>query len=207
MRRLPKLPPAFERFNRIGGALEFAVFEGADGSEEQILEAMSTALPYRKRFSPERLRSLGYRRINERMFFGEWYDRSSGQLLKHGDYRTDDGRELKNPKLAELEGVKLMSGASPGPEPGAGGQFAYAFSNPPYSLHARPREVQALFDEICGFILPPLQWSEILDWSSPRLPDVSDYFEMGMEWWGVFLFSIHVPALERLTIVAGSTTD
>jgi hypothetical protein len=30
---------------------------------------------------------------------------------------------------------------------------------------------------------------------------------MGMEWWGIFLFSIHVPAIERLTIVAGSTTD
>jgi steroid 5-alpha reductase family enzyme len=67
--------------------------------------------------------------------------------------------------------------------------------------------VQAVFDEIRDFILPPAHQYEICDWSSPRLPEVSDYFTDGMEWWGVFLFSIYVPALKRLTIVAGSTTD
>ena len=40
-----------------------------------------------------------------------------------------------------------------------------------------------------------------------RLAEVSDYFESGLEWWGVFLFSIYVPALRRLVIIAGSATD
>ena len=100
-----------------------------------------------------------------------------------------------------------MSGAAPGIDPGSGGQFAYAFSNPPYGLRARGSEVQALFEEIRDFILPPDERSEILDWTSPRLPEVSAYFSMGIDWWGVFLFTIHVPATGRLTAIAGSTTD
>lgn len=207
MNRLSKLPPAFRRFDRIGGVLEFNVFDGAEGGDEQIFEAMRLVLPHGKRFEPERLRTLGYRRINEHALFGDWYDRPSGRLLRRGDYDTDDGRKLKDPELVTLDRVKIMSGAAPVPDAGAGGQFAYAFANPPYTLRARPSEVQALFDEIREFILPPLQWSEIRDWSSPRLTEVSDYFDLGMEWWGVFLFTIHVPALQRLTIVAGSTTD
>jgi hypothetical protein len=67
--------------------------------------------------------------------------------------------------------------------------------------------VQAVFEEIRDFILPPLKSSEILDWTSRELPEVSDYFVDGMEWWGAFLFSIHIPALQRLTIIAGSSTD
>jgi hypothetical protein len=207
MNQLAKLPPAFKRFHRIGGVLGFTVFDGAQGGDEEILEAMRLALPHSKRFEPELLRVLGFRRIDERRFYGDWYDRGSGQLLKLGDYATDDGRKLRNPKLVRLEGVKIMSGAAPVPDSGTGGEFAYAFANPPYPLRARPSEVQSLFDEISRFVLPPPHWNEILDWTSPRLTEVSDYFEAGMEWWGVFLFSIHVPALKRLTIVVGSTTD
>jgi hypothetical protein len=207
MKRLAKLPPAFKRFGRIGGVLIFTVFDGVEGGEEQILEAMALALPHGGRFEPERLRALGHRRIDERTFFGDWYDRRSGHLLRRGDYSTEDGRELKDPRLATLDREKIVSGAAPVPDSGAGGQFAYAFSHPPYPLRAHGSEVQALFDEIREFILPPLHWSEILDWTSPSLSAVSDYFEAGMEWWGVFLFSIHIPALQRLTIVAGSTTD
>jgi hypothetical protein len=207
MKRLAKLPPAFKRFHRIGGVLTFAVFEDSEGGEEEIVEAMPLALPHSKRFNPERLRALGCRRINERALFGDWYDRGSGRLLRLGDYDTGDGRKLKDPKLVDLDRESLMSGAAPIPEAGAGGQLAYAFSHPPYSLRARGSEVQALFDEIRGFILPPPHWSEILDWTSPSLAEVSDYFDPGMQWWGVFLFSIHVPALRRLTIVAGSTSD
>ena len=56
-------------------------------------------------------------------------------------------------------------------------------------------------------VLPPDLAQVILDWSHPRLPDASPYFAAGMEWWGVFLFTVHVPALGRLTGIAGSATD
>lgn len=207
MERLAKLPPAFGRFGKIGGVLDFAVFESAEGGDEEILEAVGLALPNGKRFDPGRLRQLGYRRIEPRVLFGDWYDRGSGHLLRRGDFGTEDGRALKDPALVALDRETILSGGGVLPEAGAGGQLAYAFANPPHSLDTPGSEVQALFDEICGFILPPLHWSEIFDWTSPRLPEVSDYFEAGMEYWGVFLFSIHVPALQRLTIIAGSTSD
>lgn len=63
------------------------------------------------------------------------------------------------------------------------------------------------FDQICEFLMPPGSEIDILDWSSDRLPDVCAYFTDGMEWWGVFLFSLYLPALKRLTIIAGSSTD
>lgn len=91
--------------------------------------------------------------------------------------------------------------------PGEGGQFAYAFSNPPYKLLARPTEVQDLFDEITRFIVPADQHTTILDWTSTRLPDSSGYFASGMEWWGAFLFTNHRPATGRLTAIAASTSD
>ena len=207
MQPLRKLPPAFKRFGKMGGVLSFAVYENVPlAGDEEILAAMSQVFG-KEHFNLEKLRSLGRRGINEDAFFGDWYDRDSGSLLKLGRYRTADGTELTNPRLRRLDRIKIQSGAAPVPEAGSGGQFAYAFSHPPYGLEGRPSEVQAVFDEIKEFILPPFQQREILDWSSPRLPEVSNYFAHGMEWWGVFLFSIHIPAIERLTIIAGSTTD
>lgn len=207
MKRVDKLPPAFKRYRKMFGVLDFAVFDEASGTEEEMLSAVPQAMQHARSFDAERLRKLGCRRIRERVFFGDWYDLESGKLLKLGIYTTADGSVLQDPKLQKLDRVKILSGAASCPEPGAGGQFAYAFSHPPYSLKGRPSEVQAVFEEIRDFILPPQQASEICDWSSPALPEVSDYFAAGMEWWGVFLFSIHVPALQRLTIIAGSTSD
>lgn len=207
MKRIEKLPSAFKRYERMLGVLVFAMFEDANGTNEDILTAMPRALRRACAFDAERLRSLGCRRIRKRAFFGDWYDLGSGKLLKLGRHTTADGSELRNPKLKKLDGVQITSGAAPCPEPGAGGQFAYAFSNPPYGLKGRGSEVQAVFEEIRDFILPPMHRSEITDWCSPQLPEVSDYFAAGMNWWGVFLFSIYIPATHRLTIIAGSTTD
>ena len=207
MQRTEKLPPPFKRYQKMLGALDFAMFEDTGGTEEDILSAMSQVFSGARRFDAERLRALGCRRLRERPFFGEWYDLESGMLLKLGTYTTADGTKLHNPKLTKLDRMKIMSGAAPCPEAGAGGEFAYAFSNPPYGLHGRPSEVQSVFEEIRDLILPPMHMSEICDWTSPKLPEVSDYFEAGMEWWGVFLFSIHIPALQKLTIIAGSTSD
>ncbi|QZH76437.1 MAG: hypothetical protein JY451_07870 [Erythrobacter sp.] len=207
MRHVEELPAAFNRYRKIGGVLDFAVFEGTKGTDEEVLKAIPHALQRSKHFNQNKLRSLGYRRIKERKFFGEWYDFDSRQLLKRGSWRTAGGTELQDPTLKVLDQYKIVSGAAPCPEIGLGGQFAYAFSSPPYNLHDRPGKVQELFDAITDFILPPSLQSDIRDWSSPQMLEVSDYFAAGMGWWGVFLFSIHIPAIERLTIIAGSTTD
>ena len=205
MNRIEKLPPAFERFDKMLGVLDFAVFENAGGTEKEVLSAVPQALRHFHRFDAGKLRALGSRRITEKAFFGDWYDPDSGNLLRLGRYKTADGWQLTDPVLSSLDGVKIISGASACPE--TDGQFAYAFSSPPYPLDARPGEVQAVFEEIRDFILPPHRASEILDWSDMRLPEVSDYFDDGAEWWGVFLFSVHIPSMRRLTIIAGSATD
>lgn len=207
MQAIRKLPKAFERYRKKGGVLDFSVYEDADGTDAEILPAIEQSLRHARTFDAEKLRLLGARRIKEKAFFGDWYDRGSGLLLMRGSYSTADGRTLESPKLKTLDGIKILGGASNVPSPGSGGEFAYAFSRPPYSLRGKPSETQAIFEEIRDFILPPLAWSDIRDWSSPLLPEVSDYFAAGMKWWGVFLFSIHIPAFRRLTIIAGSAAD
>lgn len=207
MRRVAKLPPVFKRYKKMWGVLDFAVFEEATGSEEEIVSAIREALPLKSSFDAQALRALGSRPIRERAFFGDWYEHETGNLIKVGGFRTASGEELENPVLKKLDRVAITSSASPAPDTRGGGQFAYAFSTAPYGLHGRPSEVQAVFEEIRDFILPPGDPCHIRDWSSADLGRVSDYFDAGLEWWGVFLFSIHVPALQRLTVIAGSTTD
>ena len=206
MKHIEKPPASIRRYHKIGGVLDFAAFEDSAGTEDEILSAVPHALRGHRAFDPEKLRRLGGRRISERTFFGDWYDHDSGDLLRLGSH-VGAGRIFENPRLRDIDGIDFVNSGSPLPEPGAGGDFAYAFSQTPHGLRARPREVQALFDAVVGFILPERLERSIVDWTSPLLPEVSDYFDDGMEWWGVFLFSIHVPALGRLTIVAGSTTD
>jgi hypothetical protein len=204
MRVVETLPLAFARFSQIGGALSFAVYENAEDNDAEALAGISSSVPD---LHLDTLKSLGFRRIDKLAFFGDWYDAGTGAVLKLGRFSTRDGEELVNPKLMDLDDVDIVSGGSPLPEVGAGGQFAYAFSWTPYGLNAKPREIQELFSEIAEFILPSNLEHKILDWSSSRLPEASKFFADGMEWWGVFLFTIHVPLIKRLTVIAGSTSD
>jgi len=204
MQAVENLPAAFERFQKIGGVLRFATFDDAEGDENSALAAISTILPD---VDQTKLKLLGFRRIDLRVFYGDWYDADDDALLRRGVWTTEDGRELVNPKLRDLEQVTIVSGASTVPEPGTGGQFAYAFSVTPYGLQGRPSEIQELFCVIRDFILPQGLACEISDWSNPQLSEISEYFRAGMEFWGVFLFTLYVPALRRLTVIAGSSTD
>jgi hypothetical protein len=153
------------------------------------------------------LKKLKSRQISEAQFFGDWYDPTDGGLIKLGSIMTADGHNLTNPKLLSLETVKVTGSGSPGVEVGAGGQFAYAYLNPPYGLKGSPVKIQKVFDNIREAILPEGHSAIILDWTNPSLDKVSDYFRAGKEWWGIFLFSIYVPDLQKLTIIAGSATD
>jgi hypothetical protein len=212
MRAVEKLPPSFKRFHKAGGVVRFAIFDGSEGAEDELVAAMKAALPRGSTFDEGKLRALPRRVLKERAFFGDWCDPVDRSLIRIGNWHTHDGQHLHNPKLKSLIGKghgrgEGMSGAARGVVAGEGGQFAYAFSNPPYGLRARPTEVQELFDDITAFVVPADQQSTILDWTSTRLPEVSDFFASGMDWWGAFLFTIHVPATGRLTAIAASTSD
>lgn len=138
MKRIEKLPPQFKRFAKKGGVLEFAVYEECMGSDEEILTAIESAIPGRYKVNIGVLEALGYRKISERKFFGDWYDCDRGQLLMKGRHTTSSGQTLVDPPLKKLDRVRVASGASSLPELGSTGQFAYAFSNPPYRLDGRP---------------------------------------------------------------------
>lgn len=207
MRRIEHLPAAFQRFESFGGALDFAAFENAGGTEQDVLEAIPAALCHRKTLDIGRLRALGYRRITPTVFFGAWYNPASGALLKRGHYTTRDGRDLVDPSYDVYERSDVAAGGGRIPDVGSGGNYAYAFCNTPYGLTAKAEVVQQAFNDITAFMMPAGHDAVIWDWSNPALSEVSDYFDAGMEWWGVFLFSIYVPELRRLTIIAGSTTD
>lgn len=203
-------PPFFGRLSEIGGVLDVAVFRNARGTLDEIVAAMPEALPWSGPFDGARLLALGARRIDRKTFLGDWVD-ERGALVRRGSWRSDDGRAFENPPFGTLDGVTLVSGGFSPPEPGAGGQFGYAVSCPPYPLSASPRAVQAVFDGIRAFLLPEGKGGEIeveiLDWSHPELGEVSGYFAAGLEWWGVFLFSLYLPVSRRLTLIAASATD
>lgn len=207
MQLIEKLPSPFQRYQEIGGVLDFAVFENVGDANQDIFSAIRCALPSDASFYPGRLNAFGYKRIERREFFGDWYDLDAKKLIQRGSYTTEDGLNIENPLLEDIEDVKIRIGGFSSPDPGVGGQFGYAFLCPPHGMIKKCGEIQSLFDQIVDFIIPVNVSSEILDWTDPRLPEVSDYFEGGMEWWGVFLFSIFVPELQRLTIIVGSTTD
>lgn len=203
MRILSPLPAAIGRYADIFGPLLIAPFEDADGDVETALDAIDQVVPVNR----EELRRLGYREIDDDAFFGDWYEPSSRSLLLRGEYTTKDGRKLVNARLRDLDGVEFQHGGSALPECGAGGNFGYAFAHPPYGLSATQSEVQALFDKITDIVLPRHTPHVIWDWTSPDLPKVSNFFDAGMEWWGVFLFTVYVPEQRRLSVIVGSTTD
>ncbi len=211
MERLLTLPAAFDRYTSIGGVLDFALFDDSDGSEAEVLTAIEqclrTALPEDAPFDREALRQSGSRVIGQAEFLGDHFDAEAGQLLKRGSWTLANGMELEDPLLVDLQGHSITNGSMGLPNVGSGGQFALAFSEPPYGLQADPVEVQHLFDSIRSLILPGHAETEIRDWTSTDLPEVSAYFDAGMEWWGVYLFSLHTPQTRRLTVIAGSTTD
>jgi hypothetical protein len=200
---LSDLPKAFVRYQQIGGVLDFAIFHDAEGGDAEAVAAMAQCVPG---WRAHKAAALAPRPIAWSAFLGDWCDAATGALMKLGSYTTSDGRMLLDPALTDLQGLRIVNGGGQIPEIGTGG-FAYAFSSPPYGLQAEPDKVQGLFAAICEHIRPAGLEHRIIDWSSPRLAEVSDYFKAGLEWWGVFLFSIHVPARRQLTVIFGSTTD
>jgi hypothetical protein len=203
--RLAERPPVFSRLADAGGVLDAFVFKDADSMDgDGALAAILAAMPH---VNGEKLRASSFRKIDAARFLGSWCDPATGALIRRGSTGTKERGNLEDPKLTDLEGLTLEGGGYPIPPIGGGGEFAYAFSWPPYGLRGRPMEIQRLFDEVRDYILPPGRAHLIFDWTDPRLQDASPYFLAGMDWWGVFLFTVHVPDFKRLVVIAASATD
>ncbi len=198
---------AFKPFYKIGGVLGFIVYEGASNDDADAGFAIHDALAQMGKVNDDAFNALHPRRLTEAQFFGDWYDPSNSNLIWNGNVTTSDGRHLTRPTFKDLAGVKVASAGAGVPDIGQGGQFAYAFANPPYGLTGRRDHIQDVFNKVRQTLLPPGHACIITDWASPDLDQVSAYFAQGKEWWGIFLFTIRDTTTGRLTVILGSTTD
>lgn len=198
---------AFSPYYKIGGVLRFMVYDEASGDETDARAAIHDTLTKVGGVNDAALNALRPRNLSEVQFFGAWYNPSDGNLIWNGNVTTADGRQLTRPSFTALSGQKVASSGASIPDVGEGGQFAYAFANPPYGLSGPHAKVQRVFDHIRETLLPKGHVCVITDWASPDLDTVSTYFKVGKEWWGVFLFTIHDATNGRLTVIVGSATD
>jgi len=96
-----------------------------------------------------------------------------------------------------------------------------AFCEPPYGTRFGDGHSQVLFREWldllgleAGVEVEVLNWVDNfnLNWLASDEPDPardpwSDYFDDGLEWWGVWCLSIWNPRRRTLSVLAASTTD
>ncbi|WP_299327008.1 hypothetical protein [Parasphingopyxis sp.] len=163
--------------------------------------------------------------LNIREFFGRWYDFNRGLLVEQGYWEFADGSRIENTPLVDLPKYATKSQKAGGfdcPEIECRGNYAYAFSNavhgPNHFKHG-PR-FQEIFDLLNEQIFPSgysptvdqaaLRINStpvVYDWSTPELERFSRFFEAGLEWWGIFLFTVHDPLTSRLAVISASETD
>jgi hypothetical protein len=205
MKQLDSLPEAYSRYRDAGGVLEFKVFEVEDAGEATVAEAIMDAIRA-PRNAAHTLLELGSTIIDREDLFGGWYDSSTKLLIMRGELTFADGRVLTDPPLIATDGNIVMS-RSPVRNPDLGSDLAFAFALPIDGLRLWRSEIQPLFDDIIGHVLPEGADTEIRDWHSPELPRHFSYFAAGPRSWGLFLFSIYLPAFNRLTIVSGAPWD
>ncbi|WP_404939256.1 hypothetical protein P7C00_12525 [Pseudomonas sp. JDS08PS003] len=97
-----------------------------------------------------------------------------------------------------------------------------AFRQPPYGLHfpggaEQARQVYGQWLDLLG--LDPEQQPQVINWvgnleldcqapdMGPHLQPWSEYFDEGLEWWGVWCLTVWNPERRTLSVLAASATD
>ncbi len=205
MKQVADLPAIFARYVEADGVLQHYIFENAGSDEAAARAAILACVPT---IDATGLGKLASRQINRAQFLGSWCPQSEETLVFNGSIQLSDGRFHTSPTYDEIGDQKTGSSAfSRSGEPCDGGDYAYAFAVTPYGLKASHREIQSMFSSVMEIILPRDEEAVILDWASPTLVEVAPFFRHGAQWWGVFLFTIQIPRLRKLIVIAGSTTD
>jgi hypothetical protein len=215
MMKKHQAPKIIDEFNKIGGVVDFSFFSDVDSLEncaeaafrEHFSSASMWSTDFPNTFDATVIGQLPRRAIWKKEFLGNSYDADRKMLRLVGGGTLTDGTELENPTFEELFGKKTSNWANGLPDVGSGGNFAYAFSQPPYGLQADYKEKQRIFDAVMTHLFPDQIRIEITDWSSTELTKLSSYFLHGMDWWGVFLFTLYAPSLRQLTVISASTSD
>jgi hypothetical protein len=202
---------ATKRHRKIGGAIDYSLFEDCDGSREQQrgciadhFEELGLSVTPEDRAALDRIEPT---QSSAKGFLGDWYDVRAHKLIARGHWYTES-ESVDDPTVESLDRLRPKGSSGPLPEVGGRGQFAYAFFQTPYGLHANGAEKQADFEAVWATLSPPDTSPAYFDWSSDRLTALFEpYYKAGAEWWGVFLFTIYVQAQCRLWVMSASTTD
>ena len=141
--------------------------------------------------------------------------------LRHPELNFEEKPLRWQPELATASAWDASSlrdpaefGAARGPLPASDFERLFGgFRNPPYPM----RWQDGLFAEWCTALgLLPNEDVQVLDWLGPWTPtqginplrcDWSNYFDDGLDWWGVWCLSIHNPQRQTLAALAASATD
>ena len=78
MNHLKKPPEAFNRYQAIGGVLKFVIFTNSEGDDVSELAAFKATFPD---LNESRLKELGFRELDDRVFYGDWHDHVNDALL------------------------------------------------------------------------------------------------------------------------------
>ncbi|MCW2241599.1 hypothetical protein [Azospirillum canadense] len=177
MRPAHLLAPALYSYRKLGGALSFSVFDEFDGSDARLREALAYA-------------------INEacggRDFINlERIAQLSGREISREDFLAfsmSDPLDWRPERVFGRFGLALALSYSQY-RPGSPGS-------------------EKLFDEMVEAVSPSSRDRHFWDWKTWDLPSISPYFTSDylgrMEWWNVYLLTVHVPAEERLFVIVGS---
>jgi hypothetical protein len=183
MRRvaLPEeLRRALEAYAAAGGVVEFIVYQGEPGDDphEAAMRAAANELGLEWTATP---------RISGRPTAAEFVGRiesSAGVFDRPGPF-------LAARQAAGSFSMNITDG------------LLFAFTDPPYTLRARPDEADGWWDLVSRELFNNYQDVAIARWTD----DWSTYFDAGHEWWGAYWWTVHNRAREWMVVVAASATD
>lgn len=212
-----------------GGAVEFSVFEDASNTQQShatvlgdLLEVDPIAL----------LKAVTPQIISLAEFHGDWFDPKAQRLIQKGNwnygepkrwFQTSNVTTYTDPYLTDLPKVGFQGGGHSPPDMLDRGQFAYAVTQPPYSMRKMPAQERLTKEELeqhylalVTDIMPDPQSAIIYDWVCQEIVDFDGEcsgshsnvsLQAGMEWWGIYVMTVFCPFRRYLTAIVASATD
>jgi hypothetical protein len=196
---------AYERHQEMSGVLNIQIFNACEDTLENHRSALASVLELS---APKPLEVLSPKRISQAAFHGDFFDKKTGHLVPGGQLVDDYGNKITKPYLTDIHHKK---GSSYNPPGGQTGSFAFAYLLPPYGLFRHNAkltniEIEQTYLEMCDYMMPSKN-NHILNWVEPKLIEIAPHLEKGMEWWGVYAYTIHNAEKRMVSAIVAAETD
>jgi hypothetical protein len=185
--------PLIERYDAIGGVLDYVFLELVEPTERLHREAALRGMAV----IDDRLAQWASSRATPEVPVEKFF-------RVHWDESKLSGQQVSLPTFWGTDDVE--------PKPLGGGAYSIpnvdgyktAFFHPPYGLGAEANERAELYTGINGYVLgDDPDRAEIFSWST----DWSNYFDAGHEWWGAFYWTIRPADKSYVVVIGASSTD